>query len=177
MAEISTIARPYAEAVFEVAVAGDLNAWSELLGNCAAVAANPEVVRLVGNPRVTGQQVFEVFAGVLGASLTPQGGNFLRELIDNGRVLALPEIATQFQALKNAREGAADAEVISAFPLSDAQLAELVGALEGKFKVKLLPRVSVDAGLIGGVRVVVGDQVLDTSVRSRLEQMRAALTA
>lgn len=177
MAEISTIARPYAEAAFRVAATGDLAGWSTLLANMAGVASNPDVVALVSNPKVTAKQLFDVFAGVLGTSMTPQAANLLNELIDNGRVLALPEIASQFQALKNAREGAADAQITSAYPLEGGQLAELVAALERKFQVKLHPQVTVDANLIGGVRVVVGDQVLDTSVRSRLDQMRTALTS
>lgn len=177
MAEISTIARPYAEAAFRVAQSGDLAAWSDALANLSAVAANAEVQALISNPKLSEDQITSIFAGVLGNDATQQVQNFLRELVDNGRLLALPEIAAQFQTLKNAREGAADAQITSAFALSDAQLTELVAVLEGKFKVKLHASVTVDASLIGGVRVVVGDQVLDTSVRSRLDQMRTALTA
>ena len=177
MAEISTIARPYAEAAFRVAQAGDLDAWSDLLGNMAAVAAHPEMQSLISNPKLSHEQIFGLFSGVLGDALSGQAQNFLRELIGNGRLSALPEIAVQFHTLKNAREGAADALITSAFPLSDVQVAELVATLEQKFRVKLHPQVTVDADLIGGVRVVVDDQVLDTSVRTRLDQMRTALTA
>ncbi len=177
MAEISTIARPYAEAVFRVAQAGELNQWSQDLDRMAAIAGHPDMQDVFRNPKLSQDQVFEVFSGVHGTELGPQAKNFVRELIENGRMLALPEIAAQFHTLKNAREGSADAIITSAFPLSEAQLAELVDALEHKFKIKLLPSVQVDDHLIGGVQVVVGDQVLDTSVRTRLEQMRAALTA
>ena len=177
MAEISTIARPYAEAVFRVAQAGDLNQWSEVLDRMSAVAGNADMQALVSSPKFRPDQVNDVFTSVLGLQLGAEAKNFVRELIDNGRLLVLPEIATQFHALKNAREGSADALITSAFPLSDEQLVALVVVLEQKFKVKLHPRVEVDEHLIGGVRVVVGDQVLDTSVRTRLDQMRAALTA
>jgi len=177
MAEISTIARPYAEAVFRVAQAGDLAGWTDTLDNLASVAAHADMQAVISNPKLTPEQLFDLFVGVLGGKLSQQAQNFLRDLIDHGRLGALPEIAAQFHALKNAREGAADAHITSAFALEAAQLAELVALLEGKFKVKLHPQVAIDPSLIGGVRVVVGDQVLDTSVRARLDQMRTALTA
>jgi len=177
MAEISTIARPYAEAVFRVAQAGDLKRWSEMLDEMAALAGNPDMHAVINNPKLTDAQVFDVFTGVMSTPPSAEARNFLHELQNNNRLLALPEIVAQFHALKNAREGAADAQITSAFPLSEAQVNELVHALEQKFKVKLNPTINVDDHLIGGVRVVVGDQVLDTSVRTRLDQMRAALTA
>jgi F-type H+-transporting ATPase subunit delta len=98
-------------------------------------------------------------------------------LVDNHRLQLLPEIAVQFDELKNAREGAADVLIVSAFPLEGAQLDDLVGSLERKFRRLLKPTVEVDASLIGGVRVTVGDEVLDTSVRARLASMQTALTA
>lgn len=177
MAELSTIARPYAEAVFRVAQAGDLQRWSAMLDGMATLVANPEMQAVISNPKLSDEQIFSVFTGVASIAGSAEAKNFVHELINNGRLSALPEIAAQFHALKNAREGAADARITSAFPLSEAQVGDLVRALEQKFKVKLNPTVDVDDHLIGGVRVVVGDQVLDTSVRTRLDQMRAALTA
>src|SRR6201999_2104178 len=97
-------------------------------------------------------------------------------LVDNHRLTLMPEIATQFEALKNAREGAADATIVSAFPLEGAQLNDLVANLERRFQRKLKPAVEVDPSLIGGVRVTVGDEVLDASVRARLASMQTALT-
>ena len=98
-------------------------------------------------------------------------------MIENGRLSALPEIAAQFSALVNAQSGSSDAVVYSAFPLDDAALVDVVAALEKRFDRKLKARVEIDAELIGGIRVVVGDEVLDTSVKARLEQMKVALTA
>jgi F-type H+-transporting ATPase subunit delta len=98
-------------------------------------------------------------------------------LVDNNRILLLPQIAEQFEALKNKREGTALAQITSAFELTGEQVAELVSGLEKKFGLKLKPQVTVDPALIGGVRVLVGDQVLDTSVQAQLARMRDALVA
>ena len=104
--------------------------------------------------------------------------NFLRAVIENGRLAALPEIAAQFRALKNAQSGSSDAVVYSAFPIDDAALAD-VSAVAGKALRPQAERhgASWSPSLIGGIRVVVGDEVLDTSVKARLEQMKVALTA
>lgn len=178
MAELSTIARPYAEAAFRVAKGGDLNAWSALVAELAAIAGTPEMRALVLDPNVTTEKVYGVFSGVLKTPLSTEGQNFLKLVIDNDRVAALPEVAVQFAALRNKLEGSAEAEIASAFPLSDAQVNELLSGLAKKFGgVKLKANVVVDPSLIGGVRVTVGDEVFDTSVRVQLERMRIALTA
>jgi F-type H+-transporting ATPase subunit delta len=103
--------------------------------------------------------------------------NFLQTVIDNGRVAVLPEIASQFHALKNAQAGTADAVVYSAFEIDSAALAELAQVLEKRFARPLNLSVQLQPDLIGGIRVVVGDEVLDTSVKARLEQMKVALSA
>ena len=177
MAELSTIARPYAEALFQVAKQGDLNAWTALVDEMAAVAAHTDMRALMLDPKVTDEQLYQVFSAVVKTPLQQYAQNFVRELIAQGRLQAMPEVAVQFKCLKNAHEGVADAEISSAFPLEAAALNDLVLLLEKKFSIKLRPVVSVDASLIGGVRVKVGDEVLDTSVRARLEQMKTALTA
>lgn len=179
MAELATIARPYAEALFDVAVHGDVAAWSALLQELGQVARLPEVLSVATSPKVTREQVVELLLAAVKSPQkdAPEAKNFVRMLVDNHRLSLLPEIATQFEALKNAREGAADALIVSAFPLEGEPLAELVASLERKFKRKLKPKVDVDASLIGGVRVTVGDEVLDGSVRARLASMQTALTA
>ena len=176
MAEIATIARPYAEALFQSAKA-DLGAAAAWLEPLAAVAGNEQLQQFASNPKVTDQQVFDVIAGVAKTALPETAKNFLRTVIENGRLEALPEIAAQFRALKNAQAGSSDAVVYSAFPVDAAALASLSAVLEKRFGRKLNVRVELDAGLIGGIRVVVGDEVLDTSVKARLEQMKAALIA
>lgn len=176
MAELATIARPYAEALFKAAQA-DLNAASVWLDELAEIAKNGQLQQFASNPTVTNQQVFDLIAGVVKAALPEQGKNFLRTVIDNGRLEALPEIAALFRALKNAKSGLSDAIVYSAFPIDAAALAEVATSLEKRFGRKLNVTIELDAELIGGIRVVVGDEVLDTSVKARLEQMKVALTA
>lgn len=177
MAELATIARPYAEALFRVAKAGNLPAWSELVSEMAHVAAHPDVQALARNPNVTDKMIAETFLALLKSPLNDEAKNFINMLVENGRVSLLPEIGAQFHVLKNAQEGAADAEITSAFEMNDVQVKQLIATLEKKFGRKLNPSVHVDASLIGGVRVVVGDEVLDTSVRAKLQQMHVALAA
>ena len=176
MAELATIARPYAEALFK-ASQSDLSGTSQWLEALAAVAGNEQLHAFAANPKVGDQQVFDVITGVAKVTLSAAGQNFLRTVIENGRLAALPEIADQFRALKNAQGGSSDAVVHSAFPIDAAALADVGRALEKRFGRKLNVSVQVDSSLIGGIRVVVGDEVLDTSVKARLEQMKAALTA
>ena len=176
MAELATIARPYAEALFKAAGtdAVGVSSWLEPL---AAVAANAQLRQFADNPQSTPEQVLGVISGVLKSKLPVMGENFLRILIDNGRLSALPEISHQFRELKNAQQGAFDATVYSAFEMDSAALADLAGVLEKRFARKLNLQLQLQPDLIGGIRVVVGDEVLDPSVKARLQQMKAALTA
>ncbi|MEZ5646208.1 MAG: F0F1 ATP synthase subunit delta [Burkholderiaceae bacterium] len=176
MAEIATIARPYAEALFKAA-GTDAAAASAWLDDLAAVASNEQLRQFADNPKTSAEQVYGVVTGVLKSALPAMGENFLRAVIDNGRLAALPEIADQFRALKNAQLGSSDALVYSAFEIDQAALADLAVVLEKRFGRKLNLQVHLQPELIGGVRVVVGDEVLDTSVKARLEQMKVALTA
>ncbi len=176
MAELATIARPYAEALYKSSQA-ELTGESSWLDALAAVASNTQLLSFADNPKVTPQQVFDVVSDVARVQLPAAGQNFLRTIIDNGRLAALPEIARQFRELRNAQSGSSDAIVSSAFPVSAQQVAELTDTLQKRFGRKLNVTVQEDPSLIGGIRVAVGDEVLDTSVKARLEQMKAALTA
>jgi F-type H+-transporting ATPase subunit delta len=176
MAEIATIARPYAEALFKAA--GDqAAAMAAEVAAIAAVASEPQLRQFAENPRTTAEQVQEIVLSVLGQPVSAQAGNFFRAVLDNGRLAALTEIAAQFQALVDARSGVSQARIESAYPIEAGQLADVVATLEGRFGRKLEASVVVRPELIGGIRVVVGDEVLDTSVKARLEQMKVALTA
>jgi F-type H+-transporting ATPase subunit delta len=180
MAELATIARPYAEALFQ-AGAADREALSVWLDAMAAVAENAQLQQFADNPNVTAKQVFDVIAETLTANfqvtLSASAKNFLETVIANGRINVVCEIAKQFRKLKNATAGASDAVVFSAFAIDATALSDLKALLEKRFERKLNLSVQLQPELIGGIRVVVGDEVLDTSVKARLEQMKVALTA
>ena len=180
MAELSTIARPYAEALFATArndQATSLDSWSGLVSELAQVAGQEDVREALTDPRLNVAQRIELFAGLIKSPLSAQARNFIELLISNNRILVLPQIAEQFEVLKNQHEGTALADIRSAYALNDDQVQQLVSGLEKKFGLKLKPAVTVDADLIGGVRVTVGDQVLDTSVQAQLARMRDTLAA
>lgn len=177
MAELATIARPYAEALFKAVGGDDALSLAGQLEALGQVAAEPQLRQFADNPKASAAQVFDLMASVAGTALSPKIANLLRTVIDNGRLSALPEVAAQFRVLVNASTGVSDALIVSAYPLDAAQLADTVATLEKRFGRKLNATVQVDESLIGGIRVAVGDEVLDTSVKARLEQMKVALSA
>lgn len=178
MAEIATLARPYAEAVFRLADAGDtLAAWSGTLRALAQVAAHPDMQECLAKYDLTAAQLQELFLSLCQEELSAEAKNFVQLLIEYDRLTLLPEIFAQFETLKNEREGVVDARISTAFALEAAQLASLVAELEKRFKRRIKPQVSIERDLIGGVRVVVGDEVIDGSVRGKLDAMAAGLLA
>jgi len=175
MAENVTVARPYAEAIFALADAtGSLGRWSQTLAVMAVVAANSELRAAIANPNLSANQVYGVFAGACG-DLAIEAQNLARVLIENGRLVLLPEIRGIYEELKNEREGVMEAVITSARTLEGGQLSALVAELERRFGRKIDPRVHVDADLIGGARVQVGDEVMDGSVRGKLAALALAL--
>lgn len=178
MAEPSTIARPYAEAAFRLADAeGKLAEWSAMLANLAAVAADARVREAIGDPGFAAAKTAGLFIAILAGKLTGEAENFVRVLAENGRLDVLADIRAQYDVLKNEREGVVDAEIHSAFELDPAQVADLVSRLEKRTARKVNARVSVDKTLIGGVRIVIGDQVIDGSARAQLAALETALKA
>ncbi len=177
MAEINTIARPYAEAVFRVAKPAERAGWLDLLERLADISADASLRSLLGDPLISPEQIYSVIEGTLKTPLSGEAKNFLQTLIENDRIVALPEIAAQFRELANSAAGSADAVIYSAFEMNATQVESLTAVLEKRFACKLTPAVVVDQSLIGGVRVVVGDQVLDSSVRGKLDSMRVALAS
>ena len=180
MAEFSTVARPYAEALF-AAVRDDKASgpavWLNLVNEMAQIATNSDVREAMSDPRLEGSKRADLFTSLIKSAFPETARNFIKLLVENDRILLLPEIAEQFDVLKNQSESAAKVVITSAFALSDEQVKDLVSALELKFGLKLKPQIAVDKSLIGGVRVVVGDQVLDTSVQAQLVRMRETLAA
>jgi F-type H+-transporting ATPase subunit delta len=178
MAEPSTVARPYAEAAFKLADAGNaLAKWSEMLGALSLVAQDERMQRAVADPKLSDAQVAGLFISILSGKLSGEAENFVRVLAENRRIELLPEIRAQFEALRNEREGVVEAEVHSAFELSEAQVADLVQRLERKTGRKVRTQVRIDKELIGGVKVVLGDKVIDGSARAQLAALETALKA
>ena len=180
MAELATIARPYADALFKSS-ASDHTRTSQWLDSMAAVAGDPDLLHFADNPKSTVDQVLGLVEEVMRKQsqepLNTVARQFLRTVLENGRLSALPEMAAQFRARTNAEGGASDATIYSAFPMEGAVLAEVTHSLEKRFGRKLFVSVQLQPELIGGIRVLVGDEVLDTSVKARLEQMKVALAA
>ena len=175
MAENITLARPYADAAFQLArTTGALGPWQQALDRMAAVAADAQMVECIDNPRLQSSQVAQLFLDVVG-TVSAEQQNFVRLLVDNERLQVLPEIRDLYVELKNGQEGVQEADIASAFPLDDATLKNLVAELEARFKCRIQAAVSLDPELIGGVRIAVGDQVIDASVRGKLAAMATAL--
>ena len=175
MAENITLARPYADAAFQLARATNaLGSWQQALDRMAAVAADAQMVECISNPRLLPSQVSQLFLDVVG-SVSAEQQNFVRLLVDNERLQVLPEIRDLYVELKNGQEGVQEADIASAFPLDDATLKNLVAELETRFKCRIQATVSLAPELIGGVRIAVGDQVIDASVRGKLAAMATAL--
>jgi F-type H+-transporting ATPase subunit delta len=176
MAESITIARPYAQALFRLGKEeGVLAEWSGRLGRLAAIAADPEMERVIGNPEISARQAAELFVSLSGEPENRELAAFIGELAENRRFGVLPDIRAVFESLKNEDEGVKEALITSAFPLNKKQLSALLKTLEGHFGGRLQGQVEVDSSLIGGVRVAVGDRVFDASVRGKLDAMAAAL--
>ncbi len=178
MAEPSTSARPYAEAAFRLADShGKLADWSTALANLAAVAGDARVKAAVGDPNLPAAKVAGLFISILAGKLSGDAENFVRVLADNGRLQVLPEIRAQYEALKDERERTVEAEVSSAFELDKAQVADLVQRLEKRTGRKVRTRFLIDKNLIGGVKIVIGDKVIDGSARAQLGALETALKA
>jgi F-type H+-transporting ATPase subunit delta len=177
MAEIATIARPYAEASFRTALeTKDLAGWSDGLALAGAIAGEARMVELLGNPSLTRAQKLELFFGVGGEKLPGPVRNLVTLLVEGSRAVLLPEIASQYEALKREHESVVRARIVSARPLADAERDDLVASIARKYGRKVEATVEIDASLIGGARLHVGDEVINASVRDALAQMAVALT-
>ena len=178
MSELSTLARPYAEAVFRLAQdEKDLAGWSSRLQSLALIVSDAQMARLIADPAVSADRVADLIVEVAGSDLGERGSNFVKVTAENDRLSLLPEIGAQFEALKANAEGTLEATITSAQELTQAQLDELVAGLRARFNRAVNVQVAVDPELIGGAIIAVGDQVIDGSVKGRLQRMSFALQA
>ena len=178
MAELTTIARPYAEAAFSLARERDaLPAWSQMLRLASAVIADPQVANALDNPRLDAAAKESLLLSICGDQLDAEGRNFVRVLIESDRISVLPAIQSLFETLKDQADGVAKATIETAFPFSGNELPELMAALEKRFGKKIDATVTVTPELIGGARITVGDTVIDASIQEQLRAMAAQLRA
>jgi len=178
MAELSTLARPYAKAAFEYAVAnGALAPWSEQLATCASVVADERVGAVLDNPALTAEAQAQALNDLCGDSTSDQVKNLVHILASNKRLGLLPEIQAQFELFKANQEKSVDVEVISAFDLNDALTEKLAGVLRSKLEREVKVSTSTDESLLGGVLIRAGDMVIDGSVRGRLNKLAEAMNS
>jgi F-type H+-transporting ATPase subunit delta len=176
MSELSTLARPYAEALFRMARGeNDLAGWSARVQSLAMIVSDVQAARLIADPAVPADRVAGLIIEVAGTGLGERGANFVKVLAENDRLSLLPEIGTQFETLKASAEGLLEATITSAQQLTQAQIDDLVAGLKAKFNRAVNVQVAVDPELIGGAVIAIGDQVIDGSVKGRLQRMAFAL--
>ena len=176
MAEAITVARPYAQAVFMFANAKQaLKDWSDMLSLMAAIADDAAMHELIDSPHLTETQLADLFIQVAGDNVDDSGANFIRILAENRRLALLPEIAALYEIQRRAAEGIVQAEMVTAFPATEAQQAGIIASLSKRLGRDIELSCSTDAGLLGGAIIRAGDLVIDGSVRGKLERLGSAL--
>jgi len=177
MAEAITVARPYAQAAFLFASAHHtLKDWSEMLNQLAAIADDASMSELLDSPHLTETQLADLFIQVAGEHINEKCANFIRELATNGRLKLLPEIAALFEIQRRDAEGTVQAELVTAYPASETQQAEIIASLSKRLGREIELSCSTDSDLLGGAIIRAGDLVIDGSVRGKLERLGTALT-
>lgn len=177
MAEKSTVARPYAQALFELASAQrQFGPWSERLQLLTAVVSDPRMQRLIGNPRVTRAQLAGLITDICGDRLDAHARSLVGVLVENRRLDLLPEIGALFAQYRAEAERIVQAEVVSAFPLSAEQEAGIAAVLKQRLGREISLKSSTDAALLGGAVIRAGDLVIDGSVTGHLDRLANALS-
>jgi F-type H+-transporting ATPase subunit delta len=177
MAEKTTIARPYAQAIFELAQSHKaLPRWSEMLQLAATVAADERVAALLDNPNLDKARVVKLFLDICGDRLTAEAQNLIRLLMENGRMDVLTEIAGHYEVYRAEAERTVEARVISAFPLDEVQQKQIVASLKKRLGREVTLSCSTDKNLLGGAIIRAGDLVIDGSTTGQLAKLQVALT-
>ncbi len=176
MSELTTAARPYARAVFEMAKeAGELDSWSESLGFMGAIAANEEVAKLLDTPKMAKQAGADAFIQLADGKLDEKAKNLVKTLAENNRIALLPEISALFEVLKDEAEGSVEAIVTTAKKLTKAEEKSIAAALKKRLGREVKLKVSIDKALLGGAIIQAGDLVIDGSIQGRLNKMTMAM--
>lgn len=172
MAELSTIARPYAKAAFEYALSNNaLDQWSRMLASAGQVAEQPKVAELLSSPAATASQLSKIFVDICGDELDQKGANFVSELAEHKRLTLLPQISEQFEIFKAQQQQIVDVVVTSAFALDQDQQELLASKLTKKLNREVQMHTEVDESLLGGVLIRAGDLVIDGSVRGKIAKL------
>jgi len=176
MAEATTIARPYAQAVFELAKdSGKLSNWSDLLALLSVATSDKALSAIISDPNVSNEQVIELLASICADKLDQEGKNFLNALAENNRLNVISEIAAIFDELKAEAEKTVKAEVVSAFDLNDAQKSKLQTALKKRLGCEVEISSTVDKSIVGGAIIRAGDMIIDGSVTAQLDRLSSNL--
>ena len=177
MAEKSTIARPYAEAIFALAKEqSELKAWSDMLSSLAAVAGDETMQAMISNTNVGKNQLADLMLDVCGSELSEQGKNLVKVLTENRRLSLLGEIAAQYEVLRAEEEKTIEAEVVSAFEVSDAQQKQIAEKLKARLGREVSLSCRVDPSLLGGAIIKAGDLVIDGSTIGQIQKLSIELT-
>lgn len=178
MAELTTLARPYAKAAFEVASNDNaLGEWSTMLATAAAVTAQDAVSTVLSSPALDAEKVSQVFIDVCGEELNAKGQDLVRLLAENKRITLLPEISGLFEILKANQEQSVDVEITTAFEISSDISEKLANALKARLNREIKLATSVDPALLGGALIRAGDTVIDSSVRGKLSKLAESMNS
>ncbi|HHO59053.1 MAG TPA: F0F1 ATP synthase subunit delta [Thiotrichales bacterium] len=181
MSDYTTAARPYANAVYDLAAeqsakdSGALQSWGDALTNLATIVADERIGDLLDNPDINRQQKGDFIIQLLGDKLTTQQQNLVRLMAENGRLKLMPDVARQYEVACAKAENKIEAEVISAFELSAEQTSEITNTLKNKLGCEITLSTTVDESLIGGVVIKAGDTIIDASMKSQLESLALSL--
>lgn len=176
MAELTTLARPYAKAAFEVALESKaLDNWSKMLTLSSAIAKNAAVASLLKSPALSSEQVADSFLQVCGDELDAKGKNFIRLLAENKRLVLLPQISQLYEALKANQEKSVDVEITTAFEISSEISTKLANALQARLQRDIKLATRVDQSILGGAIIRAGDTVIDSSVRGKLSKLAESM--
>ena len=173
MSELATLARPYANALFHVSKEKSLD-FSNSLKSMLEIVSNEDFKAYLSNPAISKKLVIEFITELINEN-DQEFDNFVKVLTENSRLDVLNEIRNQYVTLMNSNNGIKNIKIVTAFKLSDQELVNLLKKLESKYKTKFQPEIIIDPALLGGVKIIIGDQVLDGSIRSRVDRLKSSL--